>query len=250
MNARGLTLAMPSITTRALAIASLSSLLLLSGGCYKSAMEAEKARADTAEAKAAELESKLASVNKQVESMRVPAMKFDNISRGAKLAVYVDGQKIGEEQLRFDETKGEFVRNGTRSRSTSILRYENGKLSDQMMKVTRENGTMMVEGAIRNSRPDGDWIFYSAEGKPSIKETWKDGKLEGLFSASITKPKTTTTTKPKTTKPATGATTTPPPVTPAPTEQVTWKALSKAEKDDRLKKTAAMFASIQELVRQ
>ncbi len=248
MNVRGLTLAMPSITTRAIAIASLSSLLLLSGGCYKSAMEAEKARADTAESKNTELESKIASLTKQVETMRVPAMKFDNISRGAKLAVYVDGQKIGEEQLRFDETKGEFVRNGTRSRSTSILRYENGKLSDQMMKVTRENGTMMVEGAIRNSRPDGDWIFYSAEGKPSIKETWKDGKLEGLFSASITKPKTTTT-KPKTTKPATGATTTPPPAAPA-TEQVTWKALSKAERDERLRKTAAMFASIQELVRQ
>ncbi|MBL0871047.1 MAG: hypothetical protein IBJ18_10775 [Phycisphaerales bacterium] len=250
MNVSGGTMSLRSLTTRAIAIASLSSLLLLSGGCYKSAMEAEKARADTAESKAAALEEKLASVNKQVETMRVPAMKYDNISRGAKLGVYVDGQRIGEEQLRFDETKGEFVRNGTRSRSTSVIRYENGRLSDQMMKVTRENGTLMVEGAIRNSRPDGDWIFYSAEGKPSIKETWKDGKLEGLFSASITKPKTTTT-KPKTTKPATGATTTtPPPTTPAPAEQVTWKALSKAEKDERLKKTAAMFASIQELVRQ
>jgi hypothetical protein len=248
MNVRGRTISLGSLTSRAIAIASLATLLTLSGGCYKSAMETEKARADAAETKATELESKVASLTKQVETMRVPAMKFDNISRGAKLAVYVDGQKIGEEQLRFDETKGEFVRNGTRSRSTSILRYENGKLSDQMMKVTRENGTMMVEGAIRNSRPDGDWIFYSAEGKPSIKETWKDGKLEGLFSASITKPKTTTT-KPKTTKPAAGTTTTPP-ATPAATEQVTWKALSKAERDERLRKTAAMFASIQELVRQ
>ncbi|MBX9736816.1 MAG: hypothetical protein K2X32_07810, partial [Phycisphaerales bacterium] len=149
-------------------------------GCYKSEMETQKARADAAEKKSAELEAQLATTKQQADSLRAPAQKFQAMSQGTKLGVYVNNQKVGTDELRWDDTRGEFVRNGARVRSTSLVRFDNGKLSDQMLKVGRESGKPLVEGMVKNSRPEGDWIWYNAEGKPVFKEVWKDGKLDGL----------------------------------------------------------------------
>ncbi len=227
-------------------------------GCYKSEMETQKARADAAEKKSAELEAQLATTKQQADSLRAPAQKFQAMSQGAKLGVYVNNQKVGTDELRWDDTRGEFVRNGARVRSTSLVRFENGKLSDQMLKVGRESGKPLVEGMIKNSRPEGDWIWYNAEGKPVFKEVWKDGKLDGLFSATISKPKAAP--KPKAgAKPATpGTTTTPAGTTAVPVgpntlptgETVTWKAMSKGDRDARVRNTVATFAALPELIRE
>jgi len=238
-------------------------------GCYKSEMETQKVRADAAEKKAAELETQVATAKQQADSLRAPAQKYQAMSQNAKLGVYVNNQKIGTEELRWDETRGEFVRNGARVRSTSVVRFDNGKLADQMLKVGRESGKPLVEGMIKNSRPEGDWIWYNAEGKPTFKEVWKDGKLDSLHSASLTKPKAAPKPKPGTragapvaptpggTRPGTpGATpagTTAVPAGPntLPTgETVTWKAMSKGDRDARVRNTVASFAALPELIRE
>lgn len=241
-------------------------------GCYKTEMETQKARADKAEQDLAAATTKSESLQKQVESLRVPAMKYQQVAQGAKLGVYVNGAKIGTEDLRWDDTRGEFVRNGSRVRSTSVVRFENGRLSDQLLKVNRESGKPLVEGQVKNSRPDGDWIWYDAEGRPSIKEVWKDGKLDGLFQATISKPKAPTTTKPAktpTTKPAAakpGTTPATPAPAPAPAttttavpagpntlptgETITWKPMTKQDIAERVRKTVATFAALPELIRE
>ncbi len=269
---------MTRASTSRIASLVLSAALALSvlPGCYKSEMEAQKTRADAAEKKAAELESQLATTKQQADTLRVPAQKFQAMSQNAKLGVYVNNQKIGTEELRWDETRGEFVRNGARVRSTSVVRFDNGKLADQMLKVGRESGKPLVEGMVKNSRPEGDWIWYNAEGRPTFKEVWKDGKLDGLYSATISKPKAAP--KPKTpARPAAGATpgtttrpagaTTPnaatPGATPAGTtavpagpntlptgETITWKAMSKGDRDARVRNTVATFAALPELIRE
>ncbi|CAN5755306.1 hypothetical protein BH11PLA1_BH11PLA1_08270 [soil metagenome] len=247
--------------------------MLALGGCYKAEADTQKARADKAEADLAAATTRMTDLNKQAEGMRIPAMKFQQMANGARLGVYVNNAKVGTDELKWDETRGEFVRSGARVRSTSNVRFENGRLADQIMRVGRESGKPLVEGQVKNSRPDGDWIWYDTEGRPAFKETWKDGKLDALYSGSVskaaTKPATTSTKKPTagaktpakpgTTAPAgTGATPPPAGTTAVPAgpntlptgEIVTWKAMSKAERDERVRRTAATFAALPELIRE
>lgn len=222
-------------------------------GCYKGEAEAQKTRADDLQKQLDEANGKLSSANKEVAAFRGPASKFEAMSRGGmKLAVIVNGQRIGYDEVKLTDS-GELVRNGLRQRSSSSVRFIDGKLADQMLVVNRESGKKLVEGNVRGSRPDGDWLWYDRDGKPAFKEVWKDGKLDALFKAEITKAKAPAPAK-KTTpaKPGTPGATTPPvtpPVTP-PAEVVNWKAASKAEKDERLFKTVATFAALPELIRE
>lgn len=190
------------------------------GGCYKSQMEAEKGRADAAEAKAKELEAKVATAEGAARQAQQQLQSLQQAGTQGMLVTLVNGQEVGRDAIR-SVGPGRFVRNGERWRPTSAVQFVNGVLADQVMKVNRDNGKPNFEGAVKNSRPDGDWIWYDREGRPSTKEVWKDGKLA----------ETHTNTSRDPAKP-------------------TWRAQSRADRDTWFRNSQAVFASLPELIRE
>lgn len=205
------------MSPRPLAVLPLAFALAALPGCYKGQMEAEKVRADAAEAKARELEAQVQAAKAAGEQVR---QQFEQLKAGGALVTIVGGQVDGRDQIRFVPERNEFVRHGTRVRKTSVVRYENGALADQRLTVTREDGKPNFEGDIRAQRPEGEWIWYSKDGKPATKEIWQAGRLTDVQNASIARD-----------------------------GKVTWKSVSKAERDAWARTTAPVFMNLPELIR-
>jgi len=191
------------------------------GGCYKTEADTQKARADKAEAALAETNAKLEASNKKAADAQAIVARVQR----ARLVTIIDGKPVGSDEIALTAS-GEFVRSGNRIRPTSTIRYDNGKIADQPLSVTRDNGKLNFTGAVRNSRPEGDWIWFDKDGRPSVKEVWKDGKLSESAHATAIKPD------------------------PAKGDQVTWKTMARTDRDKWLGTTAVIFANIPELIRE
>ena len=194
-------------------------------GCYKSEFEAEKAKNTEAEAKIANLEKDLAAARAEATTAK-QRISSDPLIRasanGLKLATYVNGVKEGTDDLGVNP-QGELVRNGFRTRESSSIRYEMGRIADQTITITSSaTKKPYITGAVKNSAPEGDWLWYNSDGKPANKEVWKDGKLIELYSAG-----------------AAGK-----------DGQPTWKKMSNAERDDWFKRKTPIFMNFPELNRQ
>lgn len=186
-------------------------------GCYKGQMEAEKSRADAAEQRVKELEGQLQAARSESSTARGA---IEQLKANATLVTIVAGQVAGRDAMRLND-RGEFVRHGARWRPTSNIRFENGLLADQRLIVNRDDGTRSVEGDVRAGRPDGEWIWYTKDGKPGTRELWQGGRLAEVSNASSI----------------------------ASDGKVTWKAMSKAERDNWARATAPVFMNLPELVR-
>lgn len=177
--------------TARLSATALAAVLLTAGGCYKSAYEEAQAAREEAERRAKELEAELTRVRTEASSNASRATTAEQQAvamRAGALATIVAGQEIGRDAIRWDGTR--FVRDGERVRTTSgvvnsRIRYTNGQLADQTLTVLRDNGKPNFTGAIRNSRPDGPWLWHDSEGTPFKREIWRDGRLESVEDVTV-----------------------------------------------------------------
>jgi hypothetical protein len=161
---------------------------LLAGGCYKSDFEREKKQREEGDAKIADLTTQLATARQQAEAANAKLNQFGGIinarARGPlKLATIANGTVDGTDEIEFDPSLGAFVRNGVRQRQTSAVKYERGRIADQVITISRSNGKPYITGATKGGSPDGEWLWYNADGKETNKEVWKEGKLVELWKA-------------------------------------------------------------------
>jgi hypothetical protein len=185
-------------------------------GCYKTEMETQKARADKAEGDLAAAKEQLTKSKAELDSAKAQI----NQSRSGQLVTLVNGQQAGTDQITMTQP-GVFVRNGIRQRVGSKVNFDNGRIADQQLVTTRPDGKTNFQGNVKNSRPEGDWLWYDPKGNPATKEVWKDGKLAQVFRATAVKG-----------------------------DQITWKEMSKAEREAWFKSTGGVFSNLPELIRE
>lgn len=199
-------------------------MLLPLTGCYKAEMEAQKARADGLDTKVKELEAAKAAAEQRAQTAQASVNQVNGFRNGtAQLATVVNGTIVGVDTIRLvDGPQGpQFVKHGTRKRGTWSIVYSNGQLADQPFTMNRDSGTKYVEGNIKGGKADGEWIWYSKDGKAANRETFKDGKLQSVESASTAKD-----------------------------GKVSWKKMDKASSDKFWNDRLAVFAGIPELSRE
>ena len=191
-------------------------------GCNKAELEAQKTRADASDQKVKQLEADLGKSKTDLAAAMTRAQQAEsqlNVMRsGAVLVTMIDGKIDGRDTIRWDGTQ--FVRHGDRVRSNGVVKFDSGRVADQTMLINRESGKPWFTGATKNSRPDGEWIWFDKDGKPQTKEVWADGTLTDVQRASISRE-----------------------------GKVTWAKLSKADRDAWAKSTSGTFVNLPELVR-
>lgn len=172
--------------SRCVLLAMVAGLTLTATGCYKSDFEAAKKEAEEAKALVEKTkkdsEAAVAAARQQAEQM--VAQVRNQMSRG-RVQYFVDGQDAGYDEVAFDQSRGVFVRNGSRVRGSTAVQFQMGRLADQNLSVVRDNGKPNFTGAIRNSRPDGEWMWFDSDGKPYKRETWADGKLQKVEDVTV-----------------------------------------------------------------
>ena len=185
-------------------------------GCYKTEMETQKARADKAEGDLKAVTEQVAATKSNLDAERARA----NQAKRGQLVTIVNGQQAGYDEIAMTQP-GQFVREGVRQRPGSKVMFTGGRIADQQLVVLRDNGKPNFQGNTRNSRPDGEWIWFDPKGMAANKEVWKDGKLAQVFNATAVKG-----------------------------DAVTWKERTKIEKEAWFKERAAVFNNLPELVRE
>ncbi|MFN9133760.1 MAG: hypothetical protein ACK5XO_13950 [Phycisphaerales bacterium] len=210
-------------TTMAAAIALAACLPM--AGCYKSQYEEEKKKAEESGAKVAELEKRLSALTSEANDAKSRATSAEaaiaNLrTNGVNLVTLVNGQMAGTDQIRL-APNGQFVRHGNRVRSQSVIRFEDGRIADQVITVNRDDGKPNFTGAVKNSRPDGEWIWHDRQGRPATKEIWANGKIEKVQAGTIARD-----------------------------GKVTWRDMPKADRDRWFRDTAPVFANLPELIRE
>lgn len=213
---------MASLTSRSFktftAVALLAAAGLALPGCYKAEAEANKTKASQLESENKTLQAELDRVKTDYQTVMRRAQNAETMLNSAVLVTMVDGQEVGRDTIKFDGSK--FVRSGPRTRSNGTVNFENGRVADGPLAVNRDSGKVWFKGQTRNSRPDGEWVWYDRDGKEQTKEVWTDGKLAELHRASVAK-----------------------------NGKVTWTKLGKADRDAWAKTTANTFINLPELVR-
>jgi hypothetical protein len=100
------------------------------------------------------------------------------------LEIRREGSVYALEQVRRTPA-GALVRHGTRTRLhpggtvAMTVRYDNGRLADQRLIAVDEKGDRLLEGEVRDQRPDGEWV-WSMAGTPIGRESWSRGVLRDL----------------------------------------------------------------------
>lgn len=127
----------------------------------------------------------------------VPGVGAANVAAGAANATVagVDGELLvleirregaiyALEQVRRTPA-GALVRHGTRTRLHAggsvamTVRYDNGRIADQRLIAVDEKGDRLLEGEVRDQRPDGEWV-WSLAGTPIGRESWSRGVLKDV----------------------------------------------------------------------
>jgi outer membrane murein-binding lipoprotein Lpp len=214
-----------AVLSRVLLIAGLTLGVTTLTGCNKAELDKQTARANSAEDKVKSLEAENTKLKSDLQTQTSRAQTAEGkltsfATSGSVLVTMIDGKVEGRDGIRYDGGSQVFVRHGSRERSNGTIRFENGKLADGPFSMNRDNGKAWFVGAIKNSRPDGEWIWNDRDGKPENKETWKDGKLVEVAKASVAKD-----------------------------GKVTWTKGAKADRDAWVKRTATTFINLPELVR-
>lgn len=195
------------------------------GGCNKAELEKQTTRANNAEDRVKTLEAENTKLKGDLQTQTSRAQAAESrltsmATSGSVLLTIVDGKVEGRDGIRYDAGQQVFVRHGSRERSNGTVRFESGRLADGPFTMNRDNGKVWFTGAVKNSRPDGEWIWNDRDGKPENRETWKDGKLVEVARASVAKD-----------------------------GKVTWSKGSKADRDAWVRRTQSTFMNLPELVR-
>ena len=100
------------------------------------------------------------------------------------LEIRREGAIYALEQVRRTPA-GALVRHGTRTRLHAggsvamTVRYDNGRIADQRLIAVDEKGDRLLEGEVRDQRPDGEWV-WSLAGTPIGRESWSRGVLTDI----------------------------------------------------------------------
>lgn len=100
------------------------------------------------------------------------------------LEIRREGAIYALEQVRRTPA-GALVRHGTRTRLHAggsvamTVRYDNGRIADQRLIAVDEKGDRLLEGEVRDQRPDGEWV-WSLAGTPIGRESWSRGVLKDV----------------------------------------------------------------------
>jgi hypothetical protein len=167
-------------------------LALLGGlsGCYKKEFEAEKAKAEAAAKEVESLNAQLSTVRGQLQQATTAVRTLEGLQRTGGVMESFGWQngtltKTGTEAVRLNE-RGVFVRHGARQRENGSLTFSNGQLADQSFTLNRSGtATKYVEGTVRGSKAEGEWMWYDRNGKLTHIEVWKDGKLTQVDAVSV-----------------------------------------------------------------
>lgn len=191
-------------------------------GCYKAQYETEKSRADDLDQKLKQLEAQAAQAKGDLAAMQGRIQQLETqlagLRSGGTLVGYIDGEPRLHESIRWDGTQ--WIRHGDCERAGGVVKFENGRLSDQTLFIARPSGRPWFTGAVKAGRPDGEWIWFDDAGQPSIRETWVGGRLKEVARAST---------------PAKGP--------------LTWGRLNTRDREAWLKSVAGATAMVPELVR-
>lgn len=174
---------------RRFAAASLVALALILPGCYKSQYEAAKTQADDLDKKLKDTQSQLDQSKSELASsqgrVQQLEMQLSGLRAGGTLVGFVDGKPTIREAIRWDGTQ--WVRHGDSSHGDRTIKFENGRLADQVLFINQAGGRPWYTGAIKYGKPDGEWIWFDTAGKPSMRETWTAGRLVEVARASTSK---------------------------------------------------------------
>jgi len=191
-------------------------------GCYKAEAEAQKTRANQADERIKSLEAELNTAKGSAQAAMSKSQQAEatlrSMATGAVLVTLVNGQPVGTDTIRFNGSS--FVRHGERRRSNGSVQFDNGKVADGPMTANRDSGKKWFEGAVKNSRPDGEWVWYDRDGKATTRETWRDGRLAEVSKGSAGK-----------------------------AGQTAWTKMSKVERDAWARTTANTFINLPEFLR-
>lgn len=173
----------------ALAACLIAACVLPLSGCYKSQYETEKARTSELEKKSADLEKRLEQTQSDLAAAKARTQSLETqlsgIRSGGTLVGFVNGKPSGTDSIRWDGTQ--WVRNGDCSRPGGVVKFENGRLADQTLFMNQPSGKPWYTGAVKAGKPEGDWIWFDAQGKPQTRETWAAGRLVEVSRASTAK---------------------------------------------------------------
>lgn len=197
--------------------------VLLLPGCYKAQYETEQSRANDLEKKSADLQKQLEQAQRDfaTATARTQALEtqLSGIRSGGTLVGFIDGKPAGTESIRWDGTQ--WVRHGDCTRPGGVVKFENGRLADQTLFINQPGGRgkPWYTGAVKFGKPDGDWIWFDADGRPQMRETWAAGRLVEVSRASTAK------------------------------GPLTWGKLSAKDREAWVKSTAAAMHNLPELLR-
>lgn len=210
-------------TVSALALAMGLSLVL--GGCYKTDFENEKKKTADLTSQLDAMKSQLDGANRKVSEAQVAVNAYARLQQGGMTLStfgWNNGQmaEIGRDGVKIN-TQGQLVRHGERRRENGALRFNDGFLADQNFALNRSGtATKYVEGTIKGGKADGQWIWYSKDGKATHRETYAAGKLQMVET-----------------------------ITTARDGKQTFKKMTEAQKKSFFTERAPVFASIPELDR-
>ncbi|MCU0688421.1 MAG: hypothetical protein MUE97_01580, partial [Phycisphaerales bacterium] len=173
-----------------------------------------------------EVKASAARMQGEVQAARTAAQMV-NAMREGRASIVTFGWNagsmapIGRDGVRLNDA-GELVRHGERRRESGSLRYVNGLLADQSFVINFSGTTPVkyVEGNIKGGKADGAWLWYNRQGRLTHRETFANGKLVSVESA-----------------------------TTARDGKVTYKRLTTQQARDFFNARAAVFAAIPELDR-
>lgn len=174
---------------RRLAAASLVALALVLPGCYKSQYEAAKTQANDLDKKLKDTQTQLDQTKSELASAQGRVQQLETqlsgLRAGGTLVGFIDGKPTIREAIRWDGTQ--WVRHGDSTRGDRTIKFENGRLADQVLFVNQAGGRPWYTGAVKYGKPDGEWIWFDSAGKPHMRETWTGGRLVEVARASTAK---------------------------------------------------------------
>lgn len=171
-------------TARVLAVFSAAGAFIPMTGCYKAEYEAEKSRADDLDKRHKDLQGELERTKSDLQAVTGRAATAEKqlaeFRSGSTLVCLTpsSGQAAVQDSIRWDGQR--WVRHGDCVRPGGVVRFDNGRLLDQTIFLQTFAGRPLVTGAVKSSKPDGDWIWFDEFGRPATKEVWKDGRLAEL----------------------------------------------------------------------
>lgn len=118
----------------------------------------------------------------------LPPIDPESVATGVYLCelLRTDGTVAERGELVLSE-EGTLIRHGRLERFSRDgqrllyhLVFDHGLLTDQQLIMRQDNGVALVEGRIRGSAAEGEWVWFDDAGEPAAREQFRAGRLREL----------------------------------------------------------------------